>query len=123
MKTYKWITIALAMAAACVLLPGATTSYAEHGFTTGGTLVITRAPDLGNNVFVDVRIDGRKAGGILWAHSYQRAISPGTHVITVKLGPAQYTYLPSSITLNVHPGRAYYFQAKKQGGALVLGRW
>jgi hypothetical protein len=123
MKTYKSKAIALAVIAACALLLGATTAYAERGYGGSGDLVIIRAPDLGNNVFVEVRIDGFKAGGILWGQSYEHALTAGRHVITVKLGPAQFTYLPSSITLDVHPGRTYRFQAQKQGGALVLGKW
>ena len=120
MKTYKSKAIALALTAACALLFGATTAYAERGV---GYLVISRAPDLGNNVVVEVRIQGFKAGGILWGQNYERALAAGRHVVTVKLGPAQYTYLPSSVTLNVHPGGTYRFQAKKQSGALVLGKW
>ena len=123
MKTYKSKAIALALTAACALLFGATTAYAERVVGGTGYLVISRAPDLGNNVVVEVRIDGFKAGGILWGQNYDRSLAAGRHVVTVKLGPAQYTYLPSSVTLNVHPGGTYRFQAKKQSGALVLGKW
>jgi hypothetical protein len=123
MKTYRSKAIAVALTTACALLLGATTACAERGVGGSGYLVINRAPDLGNNVVVEVRIDGFKAGGILWGQNYERALAAGRHVITVKLGPAIYTYLPSSVTLNVHPGATYRFQAKKQGGALVLGKW
>ena len=119
MKLHHLTRLSFILAAVCTLLAGvANTSYAQRG---SGRLLIKRAPDLGNWVYVDVRIDGARAGTILYGHSYERAVPAGRHVIRVTLQPAQYSYSPSELLLNVRPGRTYRFVATtRRGGALTL---
>jgi hypothetical protein len=102
----------------CLFLGGITnTANAQRG---SGRLIIKRSADLGNDAYVDVTIDGTRAGGILWGQKYDRAVAPGPHFIAVKLGPTVYSYTGSGITVNVRPGATYRFVAVKRGGALAL---
>ena len=123
MKTHRPHSIFILLAAVCATL-FVFTSVADARHESGSArLFIKRSPDLGNLAYVAVRIDGRNAGGILWAQSYDRVIPAGGHTIEVQLGPAQHNYLPSSLELNVQPGRTYSFMAVKRGGALVLAKY
>ena len=88
----------------------------------GGRLIIKRAPDLGNLAWVDVKIDGASAAGILWAQSYDAPIPTGRHLIEIKLAPTYYSYSPSALVVDVQPGQTYSFMAMKRDGALVLAR-
>ena len=123
MKTYSRKFVSVAVVTACALL-FALTSTADARERIGGSarLFIKRSPDLGNLAYVAVRIDGRNAGGILWARNFDQMIPAGAHTIEVQLEPAEHTYSPSSILLNAQAGRTYSFMAMKKGGALVLGR-
>jgi hypothetical protein len=100
-------------------------SDARHNQWVGSgaaRLVIKRAPDLGNLAYVDVKIDGSTAAGILYAQSYDGSLPTGHHTIQIRLAPAYYSYSPSALNLNVRPGETYAFMAMKRGGALVLAR-
>ena len=100
-----------------------TTGAREHSGRGGSArLFIKRSPDLGNLAYVAVRMDGREIGSVLWAQNFDAIIPSGRHVIEVQLEPAEHSYSPSTMTLDVHPGRTYAFMAMKKGGALVLGR-
>ncbi|MFL6514711.1 MAG: hypothetical protein ACJ8M1_06790 [Chthoniobacterales bacterium] len=108
-----------------IVLAFASTSDARHGRYSGwgeGRLVIKRAPDLGNLAYVQVKIDGALANGLLYAQGYDAPLASGRHLIEVRLAPGLYTYSPSALILDVHPGQTYSFQAAKRGGALVLAR-
>jgi len=110
---------------AVILFTFAPTSDARHDRwvgSGGGQLVITRAPDLGNLAWVDVRIDGATAGGILWAQRYNASVPTGRHLVEIRLAPTYYTYSPSALVVDVQPGQTYHFMAMKRGGALVLAR-
>ena len=85
-------------------------------------MIITRAPDLGNLAWVNVKIDGANAAGILWAQHYDAPIPTGRHLIEIKLSPTYYTYSPSTMIVDIQPGQTYSFMAMKRGGALVLAR-
>jgi len=124
MKTYprKFVSVAVVTVCALVFAITSIASARQHEVGTA-RLFIKRSPDLGNFAYVAVRIDGRTAGGILWARDFDQMIPAGARTIEVQLEPAQHNYLPSSIRLNAHAGRTYSFMAMKKGGALVLGRW
>lgn len=120
----KFISSVL-LTVALILLTFAPSSDARHDRWVGwggGRLIIKRSPDLGNLAWVDVKIDGATAGGILWAQSYDAPLPTGRHVIQIRLAPTYYTYSPSSLIVDVQPGQTYSFMAMKRGGALVLAR-
>jgi hypothetical protein len=116
----RWSSL---FAISAVLIAFASASYAAHDRYAGwggGRLVIKRAPDLGNLAYVEVKIDGALANGLLYAQGYDAPLPTGRHIIQVRLGPTYYTYSPSTLIVNVHPGQTYSFMAMKRGGALVL---
>jgi hypothetical protein len=118
----RWFSF---LAVSAITIAFAPASHAEHDRYSGwagGRLVIKRAPDLGNLAYVEVKIDGAVANGLLYAQGYDGPLTTGRHVIQVRLAPAYYTYSPSTLILNVHPGQTYSFMAMKRGGALVLAR-
>ena len=105
-----------------VFVPTSDARPARYVGWGGGRLIIKRAPDLGNLAWVDVKIDGATAAGILWAQSYDAPIPTGRHVIEIRLAPTYYTYSPSALIVDVQPGQTYSFMAMKRDGALVLAR-
>src|SRR3954447_7263231 len=118
----RWFPFVAVLA---IVVAFASTSDARHGRYSGwgeGRVIIKRAPDLGNLAYVQVRIDGALANGLLYAQGFDAALPSGRHVIEVRLAPGLYTYSPSTLILDVHPGQTYAFQAAKRGGALVLAR-
>ena len=122
MKTYPYKFVSAALVTACTVFFALTSIASPRHEGGSARLFIKRSPDLGNLAYVAVRIDGRNAGGILWARHFDQMIPAGTHTIEVQLEPAEHTYSPSSILLHAQAGHTYSFMAMKKGGALVLGR-
>src|ERR1041384_8767753 len=57
-----------------------------HGAATSqapARLIIRRMPNLGFNIIVKLWIDGRPAGSIGYAHTYEASLTPGRHVLGV----------------------------------------
>ena len=113
----RFLTLLVTVCSFALTIATPTIAKAQHG---SGRLIIKRSPALGNDVFVDVGIDGARVGGILWGQRFSQPIPSGRHTIAVRLGPTAYSYWPSWLTLNVRPGATYKFMAVKRGGALVL---
>ena len=124
MKTFRPAALFVSLVLACVVAAGLNSSSSARELSASGSarLFIKRSPDLGNLVYVAVRLDGRNIGNILWGQNFEVAIPAGRHRLEVELEPGQYSYSPSTIVLNVQAGRSYGFMAMKKGGALVLGR-
>jgi hypothetical protein len=84
---------------------------------TGGRLVIRRSPALGHNVSMSIYIDGRPAGTLVRARTFDRYITPGSHLLTVS---------PNSVLgrwkalLNIRPGETYTYTASVNVDRLVL---
>ena len=119
-STTPWFSLLTFSAIAIALASAAYAGHDRYSGWGGGRLVIKRSPDLGNLAYVEVKIDGALADGLLYAQGYDAPLPTGRHVIQVRLAPAYYTYSPSTLVLNVHPGQTYAFMAMKRGGALVL---
>ena len=117
-----WLVLVTVCGIFLVFVPASDARHDRWVGSGGGRLIIKRAPDLGNLAWVDVKIDGATAGGILWAQSYDASIPTGRHVIEIRLAPTYYTYAPSALIVDVQPGQTYSFMAMKRGGALVLAR-
>lgn len=84
-------------------------------------LVIRRAPDLGRNVIVQLSIDGRTVAAITYGHTYETAISAGTHSIAVAPAPNAKWKSATSMTLNAHSGQTYTLTARNDNsGHLTL---
>jgi hypothetical protein len=105
-----------------ILLSSVVTSDGQRvrtrGSENGGRLIIWRIPGLGNDLIVDVQIDGRSAGTINYGQHFETTLSPGRHTVSVRAFPQPWPREPFTITLDVKPGALYNFTAK--GGTLQL---
>ena len=82
-----------------------------------GRLVIKRSPVLGDNVMVTVTIDGKPAGVVRRAGTYEQLLTPGRHLLSVspnKLAGPWHT------TLDVRAGETYSYVASFHVDKLVL---
>ena len=86
-----------------------------------GQLVIKRAANIGNLVFINVAIDGKAVASIGYGRDFKTAISPGRHLLSIKATPRR-TYFKDTweMTLDVSPGQTYELTATKQGDLVVL---
>jgi hypothetical protein len=97
---------------------GTTSAEAVIG---GARLIITRIPNLGNHVIVDLNIDGVAASPIAYGQTYKGLLSPGRHVLSVQASPHPKWMTKSKIILNVRKGETYNFTAMSDGsGNLIL---
>jgi hypothetical protein len=83
-------------------------------------LIIRRMPNLGFNIIVKLWIDGRPAGSIGYAHTYEGSLTPGRHVLGV-LANRSLSPVPWEMALNAQSGQTYIFSAGGSGsGNMVL---
>src|SRR5437773_6353735 len=82
-----------------------------------GRLIVLRAPNFGWNVALNLKIDGRTAGNIVQARSYDDFVPEGRHMLTVSAGA---NYQPTSTVLDVQHGQTYVFTAIRQNTDSVV---
>ena len=65
--------------------------FAGSTFTRRGNdparLIIHRIPNLGNQVIVDLHVDGAPVASIGYGHTYKGFLRPGRHVLSVRATP------------------------------------
>ena len=141
MKTYSYHCrgALIVMMLACLLFLNeyaaaqTLTSEAHLGRLAGGTsafvqpvrdparLIIRRIPNLGNDVIVDVYVDGAPFAAIGYGHTYEGILPPGRHVLSVLATPRPKWPTPTQIIVNVRSGQTYAFTAMGDGsGSLTL---
>ena len=131
MKTFSYYSCLLVIAAlACAGLsgcetsgtaaPGATASVTAPAGQNAAQLVIRRAPNMGNGLFLDVKIDGANVATLSIGQTYRGNLSPGQHVISVILRPNQLDLRPTKKTLTAVKGQTYDFTAMWDGQTVVL---
>src|SRR6476646_4435972 len=77
-----------------------------------GRLIVSRDPNLGRNLVVNFRLDGRTAANIAPGSSFNRSVWTGRRVLTVSAWPSGSR--SSSTVLNVRRGRVYVFTAARR---------
>lgn len=87
-----------------------------------GRLVVKRSPKLGNNIIVDMMIDGKKAGSLTYGRSFVTTLPAGSHVLSVLPTPRPVYKTRWEMTLNVEPGKTYQFMVQSGPGHLVLAK-
>ncbi len=129
MKKYNYhICGLLIVALACFTFSGCQTSNTGTSGSTAsmaapsknaGRLTIQRAANFGDRLSLNVSIDGAQVAGLVKGRSYNGALSPGQHVISLSVTP--YRYMPPSTKrLTVQAGQTYSFTAMWSGQRLVL---
>jgi hypothetical protein len=93
--------------------PSAETAVAQPG----GRLIVSRAPNFGWNVALNLKIDGRTAANIVQGQRCDHFVPAGRHMLTVSAVP---NYQPTSTVLDVRPGQTYVFMAIRQNTGVVL---
>jgi hypothetical protein len=102
-------------------LAAVTASGPSEPNSDDGRLVVRRIPNLGNNVIVDLYIDGVPASPIVYGQTYEGQLTPGRHVLSVIASPRPVWRTRSETVLNVRKGQTYSFTAMGDGsGSLVL---
>ena len=100
--------------------PGATASAAAPAGQGAAQLVVRRAANMGNGLFLDIKIDGANVATLSMGQTYRGSLSPGHHVISVILRPNQLNLQPTKKTLTAVKGQTYDFTAMWQGQTVVL---
>ena len=77
----------------------------------GGRLIVIRTANFGWNLAANLKIDGRTVMNIVQGRRYDHFIPAGRHVLTVSAVPNIELRQPTSVTVNVRPGRTYIFTA------------
>ncbi len=116
----------LIVALACANFSGCSTSETTSSTSTtavvpnanGGQLVIYRAANLGEGLFVT--IDGVQKAQVRQGDTYTTVLSPGQHVVSVILMPNNLNLPPTVKKLTVEKGKTYAFTAMWAGDTLVL---
>jgi len=85
------------------------------------SLVIYRIADLGNDVAVNLWLDGTPFGVILYGQTYAGFLPLGRHVLSVTVTPKpRFPGFETKIALNVRDGQTYSFTAEGDSGYLIL---
>jgi len=137
MKTYS-IRNALILMTACLFFGGYAASQAMSSDAQSGraalaepasvqpvngtaSLVIYRIADLGNDVVVNLWLDGTSFGVILYGDTYVGFLPLGRHVLSVTVTPKpRFPGFGTKIALNVRDGQTYSFTAEGDSGYLIL---
>ena len=83
-----------------------------------GRLIVSRDPNLGRNLVVNLRIDDRTAANLVRGSRFDRSVRTGRRVPTVSALPN--ASRSTSTVLNVRRGRTYVFTVHGGGGARIM---
>src|SRR6266404_4037496 len=95
---------------ACAFFVGGTEIQARAS-DKGARLIVQRAANFGNEIAVDLSIDGKRVAYIQRDHRYDGFVSGGHHVLTVLPMPNVDVRRPTSLRVNLRQGRTYIFTA------------
>jgi hypothetical protein len=77
-----------------------------------GRLIVSRDPNLGRNLVVNLRIDDRTAANLVRGSRFDRLVRTGRRVLTVSALPN--ASRSTSTVLNVRRGRTYMFTVARR---------
>src|SRR5262249_58020654 len=84
-----------------------------------GRLIVSRDPNLGRNLVVNLRIDGRSVANIGRGSQFNRSVWTGRRVLSVSAWPS--ASRSNSTELDVRRGRTYRFTAsRRESGASTV---
>jgi hypothetical protein len=76
-------------------------------------LVVTRTANFGTFEYVHLFVDGVQVANLGLNQSYDAALPPGQHVLSVRTTPQIYRYTPpTQRRVNTKPGKTYAFTAR-----------
>jgi len=84
-------------------------------------LTIYRIANLGNDLAVNLWLDGSPFGVIVFGQTYRGFLPHGRHVLSLTVSPnPRWPGLETKIALNVRDGETYSFTATGNSGRLIL---
>lgn len=84
-------------------------------------LIIHRLPNLGNNVIVDVSLDGAPFASVIYGQTFDGSLPAGHHVLSILATPRPTYVTPTTVALDVQSGKTYSFIAESNNsGNLIL---
>lgn len=86
----------------------------------GGQLIIKRSKTLGDNVSINLIIDGQYIGSLVRRRTYDRYLTPGHHTIVAE--PSTWRGGRWRGTLDVHQGQIYTYVASYNVNRIILTR-
>jgi hypothetical protein len=137
MKTYSKLSrSALILMVTCLFFNGYAVSQANsdlqsrraavkrsalvHSANGAARLIIQRIANLGNDVYVNLYIDGAPVAAIGYGSGYEGLLPPGRHLLSVLPTPSPKWPTPWEMTLDVRSGQTYRFTADGYSGNLIL---
>jgi hypothetical protein len=85
-----------------------------------GRVVVKREPSFGWNLAFQLQIDGRSVATLGPRHHFDGWLPAGRHLLTVVTASYAGLPQPTSITVNVEPGRTYVFTALWDSNLIFL---
>lgn len=117
MNIYSKLLRSFVVAAlACVLLPASLPAEKDGA----ARLIVKRAANYGNNLDLAVSVDGQRVARVIFGHTYDAALSPGHHTVTVNVPSKLHDSQPATVEINVEPGKTYQFTAGFAGRDMYL---
>ena len=96
-------------------------SASRQSVSTPARLIVRRIPNLGNGVFVDLYLDGAPLSAVGYGQTNDGILSPGRHVLSVRVAPRPKWRTEQKTPLDVRSGETYTFTAMGNGsGDLIL---
>src|SRR6516164_999515 len=77
-----------------------------------GRLIVSRDPNLGRNLVVNLRLDGRTVANLMQGSRFDHSVWTGRRVLSVSAWPS--ASRSNSTVLNVRRGRTYAFTAARR---------
>jgi hypothetical protein len=117
MKNYRSIVYVIGLVCVCVALTGGPTTVSAR---TQGHLIIHRVANFGEQLTLNVAIDGKNVAYVGDGQTYDGFVSPGQHVITVTVSPNLVQASPYNLKLNIKSNGTYVFTAIWRSQNVVL---
>ena len=88
---------------------------------SSASLIIYRTANIGNDVVVNLWLDGSPFGLIIYGQTYVGFLPHGRHVLSLTVSPnPKWPGFETKIALNVRDGQTYTFTAMGNSGQLIL---
>lgn len=122
MLTCVVVVLGTASQASASTRKNAAASVPERDSYRVGRLIVQRSANFGNDLFLNLSIDGRQVANIAWNYRYDAWISAGHHVVTVLAVPRSAFRRPSSRRITIIPGQTHIFTGVWESDRVVLRR-
>ena len=110
MKTLRYVSIKLIMVAIACSFVASASIQARTG--DDARLIVNRSADFGGDESINLAVDGIQVAVLGINQSYDAALPPGKHVVSITTNPRTYGEQASSqISVNAEPGKTYTFTA------------